>query len=311
MNIIMKKGNKNMKYDCIIIGSGVAGMTAALYLKRANKNILIIESNVPGGQINRTAIIENYPGYAKIDGPTLAMNIFEQMNQLGIPYQFGEVLEIKSTEQEKIVKTKKDEYQCDGIIIATGRVPKELGLENETNLVGHGISWCALCDGTFYKDQDVCVVGGGNSALEEALYLSSICRSITIIHRRDQFRADKILIDRVKNTSNIRLKYNSVVKTINETKGFLSSIEIENETNCETLECTGLFIYIGSKPTTEFIKNINIELDQGYIVVDQSMRTNQKGIYACGDVIKKEVYQITTATAEGAIAAMSFIKDHE
>lgn len=300
-----------MKYDCIIIGSGVAGMTAALYLKRANKNILLIESNVPGGQINRTATIENYPGYKKIDGPTLAMNIFEQMNQLEIPYQYGEVLEIKSTEQEKIVKTKKDEYQCDGIIIATGRVPKELGLENETNLVGHGISWCALCDGTFFKDQDVCVVGGGNSALEEALYLSSICRSVTIIHRRDQFRADKILIDRVKNTSNIRFKYNSVVKTITETKGFLSSVEIENETNCETLECTGLFIYIGSKPATEFIKNINIELDQGYIVVDQSMRTNQKGIYACGDVIKKEVYQITTATAEGAIAAMSFIKDHE
>lgn len=300
-----------MKYDCIIIGSGVAGMTAALYLKRANKNILLIESNVPGGQINRTATIENYPGYKKIDGPTLAMNIFEQMNQLEIPYQYGEVLEIKSTEQEKIVKTKTSEYQCDGIIIATGRVPKELGLENETNLVGHGISWCALCDGTFFKDQDVCVVGGGNSALEEALYLSSICRSVTIIHRRDQFRADKILIDRVKNTSNIRFKYNSVVKTITETKGFLSSVEIENETNCETLECTGLFIYIGSKPATEFIKNINIELDQGYIVVDQSMRTNQKGIYACGDVIKKEVYQITTATAEGAIAAMSFIKDHE
>lgn len=296
-------------YDCVVIGAGVAGMTAAIYLKRANINVLLLESSVPGGQINRSAKVENYPGFLEIDGPSLAMKMYEQVQNLNIEYRYGEVIDIQEQSDLKLIKTSNDEILCKGVIIATGRVPKELGLENETALVGHGISWCAICDGPFFKNKDVCVVGGGNSALEESLYLSEICKTVTIIHRRDQFRADALLIEQVKSKDNIKILYNSVVNTINETEGFLSSILVEQEETIKEIECDGLFIYIGSKPVTGFTKNLNIEKKDDYIIVDRNMKTKIKGIYACGDVIYKEVYQLSTAVGEGAQAAMSFKKD--
>lgn len=298
-------------YDCIVIGAGIAGMTAAIYLKRANVDVLLLESSVPGGQINRSARVENYPGFKEIDGPTLAMNIYEQVQNLGIEYRYGEVIDIIENQNQKIVKTDKEEILCKGVIIATGRVPKELGLENETSLVGHGISWCAICDGPFFKNKDVCVVGGGNSAFEESLYLSDLCNSVTILNRSEKLRADSILIEEAKQKENITILYNSVVNTINEKEGYLSSILVEQESKIKEIECDGLFIYIGSKPSTHFARNLGLKMQNDYIVVDQNMRTNIKGIYACGDVILKEVYQISTAVGEGAIAAMSFKKDME
>lgn len=301
----------NKTYDCIVIGAGIAGMTAAIYLKRANVNVLLLESSVPGGQINRSARVENYPGFKEIDGPTLAMNIYEQVQNLGIEYQYGEVIDILENQNQKIVKTEKEEILCKGIIIATGRVPKELGLENETALVGHGISWCAICDGPFFKNKDVCVVGGGNSAFEEGLYLADICNHVTILNRSDKLRADSILVEEAKRKENITILYNSVVNTINEKDGYLSSILVEQENDIREIECDGLFIYIGSKPSTHFARNLGLKMQNDYIVVDQNMRTNIKGIYACGDVILKEVYQISTAVGEGATAAMSFKKDME
>lgn len=301
----------NKTYDCIVIGAGIAGMTAAIYLKRANVNVLLLESSVPGGQINRSARVENYPGFKEIDGPTLAMNIYEQVQNLGIEYQYGEVIDILENKNQKIVKTEKEEILCKGIIIATGRVPKELGLENETALVGHGISWCAICDGPFFKNKDVCVVGGGNSAFEEGLYLADICNHVTILNRSDKLRADSILVEEAKRKENITILYNSVVNTINEKDGYLSSILVEQENEIREIECDGLFIYIGSKPSTHFARNLGLKMQNDYIVVDQNMRTNIKGIYACGDVILKEVYQISTAVGEGATAAMSFKKDME
>ena len=301
----------NKTYDCIVIGAGIAGMTAAIYLKRANVNVLLLESSVPGGQINRSARVENYPGFKEIDGPTLAMNIYEQVQNLGIEYQYGEVIDILENKNQKIVKTEKEEILCKGIIIATGRVPKELGLENETALVGHGISWCAICDGPFFKNKDVCVVGGGNSAFEEGLYLADICNHVTILNRSDKLRADSILVEQAKRKENITILYNSVVNTINEKDGYLSSILVEQENDIREIECDGLFIYIGSKPSTHFARNLGLKMQNDYIVVDQNMRTNIKGIYACGDVILKEVYQISTAVGEGATAAMSFKKDME
>ncbi len=301
----------NQTYDCVVIGAGVAGMTAAIYLKRANVNVLLLESSVPGGQINRSAKVENYPGFLEIDGPTLAMKIYEQIQNLKIEYRYGEVIDIINQENEKIVKTDKEELQCKGVIIATGRVPKELGLEQETELVGHGISWCAICDGPFFKGKDVCVVGGGNSAFEESLYLSEICNHVTIINRSEKLRADSILVEEVKTKENIQILYNSVVNTINEKDGYLSSILIEQEGNIKEIECDGLFIYIGSKPNTHFARNLNVKMQDDYMIVDSNMRTNIKGIYACGDVIYKDVYQISTAIGEGAIAAMSFKKDTE
>lgn len=301
----------NKTYDCIVIGAGIAGMTAAIYLKRANVNVLLLESSVPGGQINRSARVENYPGFKEIDGPTLAMNIYEQVQNLGIEYQYGEVIDILENQNQKIVKTEKEEILCKGVIIATGRVPKELGLENETALVGHGISWCAICDGPFFKNKDVCVVGGGNSAFEEGLYLADICNHVTILNRSDKLRADSILVEEAKEKENITILYNSVVNTINEKDGYLSSILVEQENGIREIECDGLFIYIGSKPSTHFARNLGLKMQNDYIVVDQNMRTNIKGIYACGDVILKEVYQISTAVGEGATAAMSFKKDME
>lgn len=301
----------NQTYDCVVIGAGVAGMTAAIYLKRANVNVLLLESSVPGGQINRSARVENYPGFNEIDGPTLAMNIYEQVKNLKIDYKYGEVIDIIEEDNQKIVKTDKEEWICKGVIIATGRVPKELGLENETTLVGNGISWCAICDGPFFKDKDVCVVGGGNSALEESLYLSEICKSVTILNRKETLRADSILVEEAKKKENITILYNSVVNTINEKDGYLSSILVEQKGTMKEIVCDGLFIYIGSKPTTNFARNLNLKMQNDYIIVDSNMRTNIKGIYACGDVILKDVYQIATAVGEGAIAAMSFKKDME
>lgn len=299
----------NQTYDCIVIGAGVAGMTAAIYLKRANINVLLLESSVPGGQINRSARVENYPGFLEIDGPTLAMKIYEQIQNLKIEYQYGEVIDIIDQKNQKIVKTEKEEFLCKGVIIATGRIPKELGLDQETELVGHGISWCAICDGPFFKEKDVCVVGGGNSALEESLYLSKICKKVTIINRSEKLRADSILVEEAKIKDNIHILYNSVVNTINEKEGYLSSILIEQEGNIKEIKCDGLFIYIGSKPNTHFARNMNIKMQNDYIIVDHNMRTNIKGIYACGDVIYKDVYQISTAIGEGTVAAMSFKKD--
>ncbi|MDD3392029.1 MAG: FAD-dependent oxidoreductase [Bacilli bacterium] len=292
-------------FDCVIIGSGVAGMTAALYLKRANVNFTLIEKHAPGGQINMTSKIENYPGIETIAGVDLALNMFNQISNLGVDYHYGNVLEIKIDGNKKIIKTDMEEIETKTIIIATGRKARELGLENERQLVGRGISWCATCDGSLYKDKDVAVVGGGNSALEEALYLSNICNKVYIIHRRNELRGDQILQDKIKVTNNIELLYNSVVDTLNEKDGKLDSIII-NGNAIKKLNISGVFINIGHEPNIEFVKNVGIDLDEkNNIIVDKEMKTNIDGIYACGDIISKDLYQVVTATSEGAKAAFS------
>lgn len=275
-------------------------MTAAIYLKRADKNVVIVEKEMPGGQINKTSNVGNYPGFKDIDGPSLVTDIYDQIKSLNIPVIFDEVIDIKDGDKKTIV-LKNKEITSDGIIIATGRVPRKLGLENEEELVGHGISYCALCDGFFFKGKDVCVVGGGNSALEESLYLSHLCQKVTILNRSDKLRADDYLIDQVEKADNIEILYNSTVGKINKDVN-LKSVIVNNQ----EIKCDGLFIYIGLEPKTDFLKNLAIETDNGYIIVDKDMKTNLKKIYACGDTIKKNVYQIITAAGEGAIAATSF-----
>jgi thioredoxin reductase (NADPH) len=299
-----------LDFDVVVVGAGIAGMTAAIYLKRANINVVMIENKAPGGQINRTSSIENYPGFEHIDGPTLAYNTFMQTQKLGILYKYGNVIEIKIDSDYKIVKTDKEEIKCKAVIIATGRKARELGLKNELALTGRGISWCAICDAPLYKNIPVAVVGGGNSALEEALYLSEISSKVTLIHRRNEFKADKSLVDRVIKNPKIEIKYNNVITDINESNNKLDSLIIENveDREKETLDVSALFILIGSLPVSELLRETGVETDNGYIVVNSEMKTNIDGIYACGDVIKKEVYQISTAVGEGAIAAMSAIK---
>lgn len=294
----------NQHFDCIIIGSGISGITAAIYLKRANYNVILIEENVFGGQINKTSRIENYPGYSFIDGPSFVMNLYNQIKELEIPIYYNKVIDVKNNDEYEVI-TDKDILYAKGLIIASGRTPLTLNIENEQKLIGRGISYCALCDGMFFKDKDVVVVGGGNSAFEESLYLSDICSSVTILNRSDKLKASKSLINQVKERKNITIKYNSSIAKINEKDNMLYSVEV----NEEEIKCQGLFIYIGSTPNIKYLENLNLNQENNYLIVDNNMRTNLKNVYACGDVIKKEVYQIITAASDGAQAAVSFGKD--
>lgn len=293
-------------FDCIIVGAGISGLTAAIYLKRANINVLLIEKEVVGGQINKTSNVENYPGFEQIDGPSLVMNIYDQVNKLQIPIKYDEVTNITKNKFFEI-KTKKNEYTSTGVIVATGRKPNLLGLEGEEELVGKGISYCALCDGNFFKGKDICIVGGGNSAFEEGLYLAEICNKVIIINRSDTLRATEILIEKVKLKNNIEILYNSSISKVNSKDSLLDSVIV----NGREIKCSGLFIYIGSTPSLDFARNLNLDITKNYINTDFNMRTKIKNFYACGDTIYKEVYQIVTAAADGATAAVSFIKDFE
>jgi len=292
------------KYDVIIIGSGIAGMTAALYLKRGGLEPLIIEESAPGGQLNKINIIENYPGFLKTDGPTLAMEIYNQVEKLGIKYLYDKVIKVDLTNEEKEVTTGNRTLYCKFLVIATGRLSKKLFNDDDRH-IGKGISYCALCDGNLYKDKDVAVVGGGNSALEEALYLSNICNSVTIIHRSEKFSAEEALISEVLLKSNIKCVYNSNITEYNIENGKLVSVLLDN---LDKIDVTGLFISIGSVPSAEIF---DVNKDKGFIIVDDECMTNIENVYACGDVIKKEVYQLTTAAGEGTTVAYSIIKKNK
>lgn len=298
-------------YDVAIIGSGIAGMTSALYLKRFGLNPIIIEKSVPGGQINRSALVENYPGFSSIDGPTLASNVFSQIMEMRIPYKNGNVKKIISNTETKKVVLDNEEIDVKAIIIATGRQSKELGLPNEKTLTGRGVSWCAICDGYFFRNQDVAIVGGGDSAFEETLFLSSICRKIYLIHRRDSYKASLNLQNKVKELKNVEFVTNSNIIEINEVDNKLDSIIVEDANKKQTkLQVSGLFIYIGSVPDTQNFKELNILDENGYVIVDKNYETNITGIYACGDVIKKELYQLTTAVGEASQTAYNLKKSY-
>lgn len=291
-----------LDFDCVVIGAGVAGMTSAIYLKRAGINVAIFERSFVGGQINKTYTIKNYPGFQEIDGPTLALSICNQLKELDIPIIYESVVDIINEDEYKIVKTTKKDYLTKAIVIATGKKERSLGLKGEKELIGHGISWCATCDGNFFKSKEVAVVGGGNTAMEDALYLSNICKKVYIVNRSTNFKADLILLNQAKTKKNIEFVTDSVVKTLIKKNNILHSIILDNGTK---LSVSGLFIAIGSDPVVEFLKNLNLSLENNYILVNQNMETSIPGIYACGDVIKKELYQIITAASDGAIAANS------
>ena len=305
VDIIIRVIKVETKFDCIIVGAGVSGMTAALYLKRYGYDVMLLEKEVPGGQINQSPNIENYPGFTKIDGPSLALNLLEQLKSLGLRPTYGTVTRIDKEINKFIVVTDVASYCAKTIIIATGRKPKKLGISNEEKLIGHGISYCATCDGPLFKGKDVCVIGGGNSALEESLYLSNLCKKVTIIHRKSEFTADYTLIEKVKKVTNIDIKYNSVVSTFNEEEGILTGITLTDATK---IGCEGVFIYIGLENDVEFLQHLDINKEGNSLIVENDMRTNIEGMFACGDAIKKGVYQIVTATSDGAIAATSVKK---
>ena len=287
------------KYDVVIIGSGVSGMTAGIYLKRGGINTIIIEGDTPGGQLNRASSIKNYPGFKEIDGPTLAYSIYEQLNSYNIDYLYEKVTEVNL--DDKIITTQNNEIAYDYLIIATGRVPRKLNLDNEEKLIGHGISYCALCDGNLYKDKEIIIVGGGNSALQEAIHLSKICKKVTIIHRRDTFKAEREVIDDLSNYANINIIYNANVIRYNIMNDKLYSVTLDNN---EEIKIDGIFISIGYDPATDIF---NLDKDNGYIIVGKNYETSIKDVYACGDVIKKDTYQLTTSAGEATVVANQII----
>lgn len=299
-----------LDYDVIVVGSGPAGITSAIYLKRANINVCIMEKSAPGGQLNKSSTIENYPGFEKITGPELAYNFYEQILKLDIPFINEEVIKIEDKTSYKIVETNKKTYTCKGIILALGRKPRSFDNKNVSLLEGKGVSYCSLCDGPLFKNQDVSIIGGGNSALEESLYLADICKSVTIINRRDVLRGDKMLVDKVLKKDNINILYNSEVVEFNKQDDFLESLTINTNGKLNKLEVKACFIFIGYVPATDFLNNLDILDEKGYIKTDKNLKTDIPFIYACGDTINKEVYQIVTATGEGAVSAISFINDY-
>ena len=285
------------EHKVVILGSGIAGMTAGIYLKRGGLDVLVVEDNIPGGVLNEIPSIENYPGYEVISGPDLAMNIYNQLTKLGV-----KILNKKITSIDLDNKIINNNIKYEYLVIATGRKSRMLSLEHEKELLGKGISTCALCDGFFYKDKKVAVVGGGSSSLTEALYLSKICKEVIIIHRRDKLTSDKYLIDKVNSTKNIKVLYNSNITKYNQNNNKLTSVIINNKDN---LEVEGVFLAIGSTPNSEIF---NVNKENNYIIVDSNYMTNIDKVYAIGDVIKKDYYQLSTAASDAVVAASNIIK---
>ncbi|MDR2163222.1 MAG: thioredoxin-disulfide reductase [Clostridiales Family XIII bacterium] len=300
----------NRIYDVIIIGGGPAGLSAAIYARRANLDTLLVEKATSGGQILVTAAIENYPGGVKGEsGAEFAARLAEQAKSFGYEEASGEVTRVDFSGPEKIVATADAEYRSKVVIVATGSVPSLLGVPGEMDYAGRGVSYCATCDGPFFRDLDVYVVGGGESAVEEAMHLSKFARQVTIIHRRDELRATKSTQERVKKCENIGFLLDTVVKEIRG-EALLNTLVVENVKTGEVKEIVphgndstmGVFIFVGNRPQTKVFEGV-LDIDGGYIVTDSDMRTSVPGVFAAGDVRKKDLRQVVTAAADGAIAA--------
>lgn len=296
-------------YDTIIIGAGPAGMTAALYAARSNLKVALLERGIPGGQMNNTSDIENYPGYANISGPELAEKMFEPLENLGVEHLFGSVEKIEHQGAIKKVFTEDEVFETKTLIIATGAVHRHLGVSGEEELNSRGVSYCAVCDGAFFRDEDLLVVGGGDSAVEEAVFLTRFAKTVTIIHRRDELRAQKLLQERAFANEKIHFIWDSVVKEIKGDKR-VSSVMVENVKTGEVSERKfgGVFIYVGLDPVSEFVKDLGITNEAGWIVTDNHMKTAISGIYAVGDVREKDLRQVTTAVGDGAVAGQEVYK---
>ena len=291
-------------FDVAIIGAGPAGMTAALYASRANLRTVMIERGVPGGQMMNTEEIENYPGFSTVMGPDLSAEMFGHSKEFGAEYQYGEVKKIEDLGDHKIIYLGSKEIKSRTVIIATGTQYRKLGVSGEHEFSGRGVSWCAVCDGAFFKNKELVVVGGGDSAVEEAMYLTKFASKVTIIHRRDSFRAQKILQDRLFKNEKIEVVWNHTVeKVLGERK--VEKVRIKNTITGEEkdFKTDGMFIYVGLDPITQPFVDLNITDEYGYINTNERMVTRIPGIFAAGDVRTKNLRQIVTATADGSLAA--------
>lgn len=297
-------------YDCLIIGCGPSGMSAAIYLKQAGLNAAIIERNAPGGNMNMALNIKNYPGFNEIKGAILSLNMFNQIRELDIPYIYGDVIAINDGQVKQVI-TANNTYEAKYLIIATGRKNKELGLKNEKQYIGKGISYCAVCDGSLYKDREVMIVGNSNETVEEAIYLSEQSSAVTIVNENKELKISDTLKEQLDKRQNIYYLNNSkIIRLIGEEK--LEEVEINNivynETFTKKIDC--LFVSIGYEPNYRILSDLGLENESGYIIVDKNNRTNKKNIYAVGDITKKSLYQVVTATSDGAVAAFDIINDN-
>ncbi|MGG0655138.1 thioredoxin-disulfide reductase [Rummeliibacillus pycnus] len=294
-------------YDVVIIGAGPAGMTAAVYTSRGNLSTLMLERGIPGGQMANTEEVENYPGFESILGPELSTKMFEHAKKFGAEYAYGDVTEIIDGEEFKIIKAGSKEYKTRSIIITTGAEYKKMGIPGEKELGGRGVSYCAVCDGAFFKNKNLIVVGGGDSAVEEGMYLTRFAEKVTIVHRRDKLRAQKIIQDRAFANEKIDFIWNNTVKEIHEKDGKVGSVTLVSTVDGseQEVQADGVFIYIGMLPLTKPFENLGILNETGYIKTNAEMETSVPGIYAAGDVRDKTLRQIVTATGDGSIAAQS------
>ena len=296
---------ENNCFDVIIIGGGPAGYTAALYAARANLTAMVIEKFAPGGQMATTEIVENYPGFVEgINGFELGMQMKKGAERFGVKTKLAEVKSVELDKNPKLIHTSKDTFQAKTIILALGAYPRELGLPNERNLRGRGVSYCATCDGMFYKDKTVVIVGGGNTAVADAIFLAKICKKVYLVHRRNELRASKTYMESLEKTENIEFIWSSEVVEILADE-FVTGVKVKsrNDDSVRMVACDGIFVAIGNVPNTELIKG-QVELDEaGYVPADETTRTNIPGVFAVGDMRNKPLRQIVTAVADGAVAS--------
>lgn len=292
-------------YDVVIIGGGIAGVTAAIYLKRANKSVVLLESSVIGGQIINASSVENYPGYNEIKGFELGNKFKEQLDNLSIEVKYEAVKQISGDDNNFTIVTNTYSYNAKKVIIATGTISRKLDIPDEDKYLGKGLSFCATCDGAFFKGKDVIVIGGGNAAIDDALYLSNMCNKVYLMHRRDAFRAEEMKVESLRNKSNVEFILNASIKDIHGSE-FVENIDYQQNNEIKNLSVQGVFVCIGRVPSFNFDEGI--ELENGFIITNENMETNIEGIYAIGDIRKKEVRQLTTAASDGTIASMDIIK---
>ncbi|MDT2598734.1 thioredoxin-disulfide reductase [Enterococcus hulanensis] len=299
-----------MIYDVVIIGAGPGGMTAALYAARSNLSVLLLEKGLPGGQMNNTAEIENYPGFESILGPDLSMKMLAGTEKFDVALKYDTVEKIEEEDALKKVVGSNETYLSRTVIIATGAVHRTLNVEGEEKYSGMGVSYCAVCDGAFFRNKELLVVGGGDSAVEEAIYLTQFASKVTIVHRRDALRAQKIIQERAFNNEKIFFEWDAVIDEIKGDAMKVTSAILKNPKTGETKEVSadGVFIYVGLDPITEPFLDLGIVNDQGWIETDNRMRTAVSGIFAIGDVREKELRQITTAVGDGSIAGQEAYK---
>lgn len=290
--------------DVIIIGAGPAGMTAALYASRSNLSVLLLERGAPGGQLNNTAEVENYPGFDRIMGPDLAEKMYNPLEKFGTKHAYGIVQEIKDQGTYKEVLTDSETFEAKTVIIATGCEHRHLGVKGENEFAGRGVSYCAVCDGAFFRNRKLLVIGGGDSAVEEAIFLTQFAEEVVVVHRRDELRAQKVIQDRAFANPKISFMWDSVVEEIIGDNMMMTGALIRNVKTEEVHEekAGGIFVYVGLDPLTEAFKGIGITNEEGWIITDDEMRTAIPGVYAVGDVREKTLRQITTAVGDGSIA---------